>query len=555
MKTTFLLITLVFLFSLGTGALAQEVEPPEAGLPAVALAKAGLTPDSPFYFLEIVVEEIGTFFTFGDIKKAERYANLATERLAEAQAVVEKDKPELAEKTLKKYENQLNKSIARAEKAMAKGKDFEKVMQVMAKAGNATSKHLEVLAEVYEKVPEQAKSGIENAMTASVKGHEKVVEALKGGNSLGKVPEQAPVSTKIPQEVRERIQKKVQAELTIEETLQGSESLKEFCIKKEGPSEMCEKIPVQGFELFESLENFCIEAGETPELCASLESTCNEYGITIPDECFIFLSSNEIEITPTEQTAPAPEQSQEQFKNQEKSEEKKPEQTKKSDSQNFELIKTKCLEDGGTLEICTSLVNDLQSPKPPRDFCIEIGGPPEACEKIPLSFESLGAIEAYCIESGAPPDQCSALMGRCHEYGVTTPDACFRFLSTAAIITYSHTAPTSVLLEEKTEEEKNQGESGEQSTETREEPRQVYIPGVSKVIIYSTAYCPHCVLAIQWFQENNIEYEEIDISENEIVQEELMEKVGHLVVPITEVENNIMVGFNEEMFSESFGIE
>ncbi len=67
MKRISLLIISVFLFSLGTGVLAQETE----------LPNPGLTPDSLFYFLEIIVEEIGTFFTFGDLKKAERHAVLA----------------------------------------------------------------------------------------------------------------------------------------------------------------------------------------------------------------------------------------------------------------------------------------------------------------------------------------------------------------------------------------------------------------------------------------------------------------------------------------------
>ncbi|GAH70340.1 unnamed protein product, partial [marine sediment metagenome] len=211
MKAISLLIISAFLFSLGTGVLAQETE----------LPSPGLTPDSPFYFLEIIAEGIGTFFTFGDLKKAERHATLAAERLAEAQAVVEKGKPELAEKTLQRYENQLNNSIARAKKAQAKGQNTE---QVMARVGKATSVHLEILAEVYEKVPEQAKPAIENAMKASVKGHEKAVEALKAQNALGDVPEAVSLPTKVPQEARERIQRKVQQELGIEKVLESFES-------------------------------------------------------------------------------------------------------------------------------------------------------------------------------------------------------------------------------------------------------------------------------------------------------------------------------------------
>ncbi|MBZ9578665.1 hypothetical protein KJA14_02335, partial [Patescibacteria group bacterium] len=134
MKATSLIITLVFLFSLGTGVLAQETEFPDPGL----------TPDSPFYFLEIIVEEIVTFFTFGDLKKAERYAILAAERLAEAQVIAGKGKPALTEKTLARYEDQLEKSMARVERAESKGENTEKIMEVLARVGQATSKHLEV---------------------------------------------------------------------------------------------------------------------------------------------------------------------------------------------------------------------------------------------------------------------------------------------------------------------------------------------------------------------------------------------------------------------------
>ncbi len=322
MKAISLLIISVFLFSLGTGVLAQETKLPDPGL----------TPDSPFYFLEIAAEWIGTFFTFGDLKKAERYADLAAERLAEVQAVVEKGKPEFAEKTLERYEMQLQNSITRAEKAQAKGKNTE---QIMARIGKATPVHLEILAEVYEKVPEQAKPAIENAMKVSIKGHEKAVEALKAQNALGEIPEEVTLPAQVPQEVRERIEREVQQELEEEKAerakendlqsfesfrtfcieqgappemcasfvndLQNSESLRAFCIEKGVlPPEMCEKIPLQGFESFEQIENFCIGVGGTPELCSSVEGKCREVGVTTPDECFLVL------LTATTTTSPAP---------------------------------------------------------------------------------------------------------------------------------------------------------------------------------------------------------------------------------------------------------
>ena len=57
MKTKSFLILSSFLLFFGFGILAQEVE----------LPNPGLTPDSPFYFLETITEDIRTFFTFGDL--------------------------------------------------------------------------------------------------------------------------------------------------------------------------------------------------------------------------------------------------------------------------------------------------------------------------------------------------------------------------------------------------------------------------------------------------------------------------------------------------------
>jgi len=121
----------------------------------------------PFYLLEEVAEEIGTFFTFGDIKKAERYATLATERIAELKAMVEKGKPEAAEKALVRYQKQLENSLTRINKAEEKGKDVSKVAEIVSEA---TGQHFIVLDQVLERCPDKAKQAVLKAKEASMKG-------------------------------------------------------------------------------------------------------------------------------------------------------------------------------------------------------------------------------------------------------------------------------------------------------------------------------------------------------------------------------------------------
>lgn len=168
-KLSLVIISLLLLAFSGGAVSAQKDE----------LPSSGLTPSSPFYFLERISEGIGTFFTFGDLKKAKRYVELAAERVAEAQAVTEEGKPEKAEKALKRYEVQLEKALIKVEEARDKGKDVEKVAETVAKA---TSKHLTVLEDVLEKVPKQAEEAIIKALEKSKNGHITALKALAGEN-------------------------------------------------------------------------------------------------------------------------------------------------------------------------------------------------------------------------------------------------------------------------------------------------------------------------------------------------------------------------------------
>ncbi len=388
MKAISILITLVFLFSLTTVVVAQETELPDPGL----------TPDSPFYFLEIIAEGIGTFFTFGDLKKAERHAALAAERLAEAQAVVEKGKPDLAEKTLKRYEAQLEKALARAEKAESKGKDTKELAKTITEA---TYKHLIVLSEVLEKVPEEAKPAIERAMTVSVKGHDTAVNVLKAKGALSEVAKGDSLPAEIPEAVRERIQRKAQEQLQKEkaerakqealESFESFESLRAFCLETGGPPDMCNKIPLSGFGSFEALKAYCIETEGPPQICSSLEADCREMGITTPDECFVAISTSTRETynaaEPT--TVPVSPEPQVTVSNER--------------SESSKALRAKCIERGGV-------------------------GPSEVCDRIPLqgfggSWESW---ETYCLGLGGPPEICLTSETTCKVmFGLTDPGECF----------------------------------------------------------------------------------------------------------------------------------
>jgi glutaredoxin-like YruB-family protein len=66
-----------------------------------------------------------------------------------------------------------------------------------------------------------------------------------------------------------------------------------------------------------------------------------------------------------------------------------------------------------------------------------------------------------------------------------------------------------------------------------------------KVKIYTTPSCPWCAKTKEFFKQNNVKYEEVDVSANQKAAEEMVEKSGQMGVPVTEIEGKIIVGFDE----------
>lgn len=116
------------------------------------LPKPGMTPASPFFFLERFFEKVGTFFTFGEKVKNERLLTLAEERLAEAKALAEEGNAAAAD-ALGFYGEQLSDLAQRG------GKDVERAT----KLAEATERHYAVLEDIRKRALTFARSSVEEA--------------------------------------------------------------------------------------------------------------------------------------------------------------------------------------------------------------------------------------------------------------------------------------------------------------------------------------------------------------------------------------------------------
>ena len=75
-----------------------------------------------------------------------------------------------------------------------------------------------------------------------------------------------------------------------------------------------------------------------------------------------------------------------------------------------------------------------------------------------------------------------------------------------------------------------------------------------KVTVYSTSTCPFCIRAKQYLKENNIAFEDIDVSVNHEKAQEMIKKSGQMGVPVLEIEGQIIVGFDKEKIKETLGL-
>lgn len=75
-----------------------------------------------------------------------------------------------------------------------------------------------------------------------------------------------------------------------------------------------------------------------------------------------------------------------------------------------------------------------------------------------------------------------------------------------------------------------------------------------KVKIYSTPTCPYCIRTKQFLKENNIEFEDIDVSVDQQAAEEMIKISGQIGVPVLDIEGEIIVGFDKERIKKALGL-
>lgn len=78
---------------------------------------------------------------------------------------------------------------------------------------------------------------------------------------------------------------------------------------------------------------------------------------------------------------------------------------------------------------------------------------------------------------------------------------------------------------------------------------------MATVTIYTTSTCPWCHKTKDFLNEKKVKYKEIDVSVNVKAQEKMIDISGQAGVPVIEIGNTIIVGYNPKEIEKALKIK
>lgn len=76
-----------------------------------------------------------------------------------------------------------------------------------------------------------------------------------------------------------------------------------------------------------------------------------------------------------------------------------------------------------------------------------------------------------------------------------------------------------------------------------------------RVTVYSTPTCSWCTILKNYLKQYRIRYTDIDVSADQRAADELVKRRGQMGIPQTDINGEIIVGFNKARITELLGIQ
>ncbi|MDA3814760.1 MAG: glutaredoxin family protein [Patescibacteria group bacterium] len=75
------------------------------------------------------------------------------------------------------------------------------------------------------------------------------------------------------------------------------------------------------------------------------------------------------------------------------------------------------------------------------------------------------------------------------------------------------------------------------------------------VTVFSTPTCVYCIVLKRWLDEKGVSYSEVDVSQDEEAQREMVQKTGQMGVPVLMIDEEVVVGFDRERIAKILNIQ
>lgn len=72
------------------------------------------------------------------------------------------------------------------------------------------------------------------------------------------------------------------------------------------------------------------------------------------------------------------------------------------------------------------------------------------------------------------------------------------------------------------------------------------------VKVYTTNTCPWCVKAKTFLKSENIEFQELNVQDDMEAREEMIKKSNQMGVPVLDINDNIIIGFDKPAILRAF---
>lgn len=81
---------------------------------------------------------------------------------------------------------------------------------------------------------------------------------------------------------------------------------------------------------------------------------------------------------------------------------------------------------------------------------------------------------------------------------------------------------------------------------------------MKNVTVYSTPTCPFCKQVKEYLSENDIEFTDVDVSQDAAAAEAMVQKTGQMGVPVTVIgsgsDEQVIIGFDKKAIGEALGL-